>query len=212
MSFDFVAPFYRWLETLVFGQQLQAARSAFVRQIGGAQRALVVGDGDGRFLAELVRVQPELDVDYLDASARMLESARARVGSERVQFVHADLLEATLPEARYDLVATHFFLDCFAEAGLREVVEKLSGSATDDAIWLVADFRETRRWFGRLLLATMYLFFRAVAGIEARRLVDYEPLLRAAGFGLTNETISPNELVRSQRWARRREHSRRDKS
>lgn len=211
MSFDFVAPFYRRLETLVFGQQLQVARCAFVRQISGAQRALVVGDGDGRFLAELVQAQPELEVDYLDASARMLELARARVGSERVRFLHADLLEAAQPAARYDLVATHFFLDCFAEPALREVVEKLSAAATDDAIWLVADFRETRRWFGRLMLAAMHLFFRALAGIEARRLVDYQPFLRAAGFCLTSETISPNELVRSQRWARRREHSRRDK-
>lgn len=212
MSFDFIAPFYRRLEALVFGRQLQAARCAFVRQIGGARRALVVGDGDGRFLAELVRAQPELEVDYLDASTRMLELARARVDSERVRFLRADLLEAALPAARYDLVATHFFLDCFAEAALREVVEKLSATATDDAIWLVADFRETRRWFGRLLLAAMHLFFRAFAGIEARRLVDYQPLLRAAGFCLTSETISPNELVQSQRWARQRAHPGRDKS
>ncbi len=202
MSFDFVAPFYRQLETLVFGAQLQAARCAFVRQISGAKHALVVGDGDGRFLAELLRAQPALEVDYLDASARMLALAGARVASARVRFLHGDLLATALPRARYDLIATHFFLDCFAEKSLGTVVDKLSAAATEDAVWLIADFRETRRCFGRLLLAAMHLFFRVIAGIEARRLVDYEPLLRAQGFHLTSETISPNELVRSQCWAR----------
>jgi ubiquinone/menaquinone biosynthesis C-methylase UbiE len=202
VNFDFIAPFYRRLETLVFGNRLESARCAFVRQVDGARRALVVGDGDGRFLAELLRVQPDLEVDYLDASARMLALARARVGSARVHFLHANLLTAALPEAHYDLLATHFFLDCFAEAALREVVEKLSATATEEATWLIADFQETTRWSGRLLLAAMHLFFRVVAGIEARRLVDYQPLLEAKGFRLTSETVLPNDLVRSQLWQR----------
>lgn len=211
MSFDFVAPFYRLLETLVFGRQLQAARCEFVRQTAGAKTALVVGDGDGRFLAELLRAQRDLAVDYLDASARMLALARARNDSERVRFIHADILEAALPAAHYDLVATHFFFDCFGKQTLGEIVEKLGAAATGDAIWLIAEFRETTRWRGRFLLAAMHLFFRVVAGLEARRLVDYEPLLRAQGFRLTSETISPNELVRSQRW-QRAGRSRPDKS
>ncbi len=202
MSFDLVAPFYRLIETLVFGNRLQAARCAFVRQTRPARRALVVGDGDGRFLAELLRAQPALEVDYLDASARMLELARARVGNARAHFLHADIRTAELPAAHYDLIVTHFFLDCFAEKSLREVVEKLSAAATVDATWLIADFCRTSRWFGRFLLAAMHLFFRAVAGIEARRLVDYEPLLRTAGFRLTNEAVSGHGLIRSQCWHR----------
>lgn len=212
MSFDFVAPFYRRLETLVFGEQLQAARCAFVRQIGDPQRALVVGDGDGRFLAELLRTRPALKVDYLDSSAHMLELARARAGSERVRFLHADVREAVLPDGHYDLVVTHFFLDCFTEGSLREVVQILSAAASDGAVWLVADFRDNQRWLGRLLLAAMHFFFRLIAGIEARRLIDYQPLLQAVGFRLTNETLSPNALVRSQRWAREAAHSRPGKS
>ncbi len=206
MSFDFVAPFYRRLETLVFGQQLQAARCAFVRQIGAAERALVVGEGDGRFLAELVRARPELEVDYLDASARMLESARARIGSERVRFLHANLLGTALPAACYDLVATHFFLDCFTAKTLPELIAKICASTTEGATWLVADFHQPphgwRRLWGRLIIATMYRFFRVVAGIEARRLVDYAPLLQAAGFRLTSEEISAHGLIRSQFWRR----------
>jgi ubiquinone/menaquinone biosynthesis C-methylase UbiE len=206
VSFDRVAPFYRRLEALVFGDQLQKARVVFVRQLAAPRRALVVGDGDGRFLEALRRAWPELQVEYLDASARMLALARARVGESYVQYLHADLRQAAFPPARYDLLVTHFFLDCFAEETLRQIVEKLSAAATGDATWLVADFHEPprgwRRWWGRLLIATMYRFFRVAAGIEANRLVDYAPLLEAKGFRLTNELAVAHGLVRSQCWRR----------
>lgn len=206
MSFDRIAPFYRRMETLVFGDQLQAARSAFVRQLATPRRALVVGDGDGRFLEALRCAQPELQIECLDASARMLELARARVGESYVQYLHADIRAAAFPLARYDLIVTHFFLDCFAEGTLREVVEKLSAAATEEATWLIADFHEPprgwRRWWGRFLIATMYRFFRVVAGIEARRLVDYGPRLGAEGFRLTSEVVVAHGLLRSQCWRR----------
>jgi len=207
VSFDRVAPFYRLLERVVFGDQLQQARLAFVRQIGPPRRALVVGEGNGRFLAELLHEHRALRVDCVDASARMVELARARVGDERAQFICANILETPLEENCYDLIVTHFFLDCFAAATLRQIIEKLSRAATNQATWLVADFCTPpcgwRQLRARVLIAAMYAFFRALAGIEARRLVDYAPFLRAEGFALTNEFFSPNEMIRSQLWQRR---------
>jgi ubiquinone/menaquinone biosynthesis C-methylase UbiE len=207
VNFDRVAPYYRWLERLVFGDQLQQARIAFVRQIDPPRRALVVGEGNGRFLVALLHAHRDVRVDCVEASARMIELARVQAGDERVQFIQADILETSLPENSFDLVVTHFFLDCFAERSLRQVIEKLSRAATRDATWLIADFCEPpRRWRRlrtRALIATMYAFFRAVSGIQARRLVDYAPYLRAEGFALTNDLLSPNEIIRSQVWRRR---------
>jgi ubiquinone/menaquinone biosynthesis C-methylase UbiE len=207
VNFDRVAPYYRRLETLVFGDRLQAARCVFVRQLPPFRRALIVGEGDGRFLEQLRDAQPELLVECIDASEEMLELARARVGDRYTQFIQADIREAAFPAARYDLVVTHFLLDCFEERQLREVVEKLSAAAMSNAIWLVADFqkpvRGLRRAFGRLLIATMYLFFRSVAGLEARRLVDYAPFLAAHGFILEKESGAPNGMIRSQLWRHR---------
>lgn len=207
MNFDRVAPHYRRLETLAFGAQLQKARSAFVRQISAPRRALVVGEGDGRFLEVLRRAHPELQIECLDASARMLALARSRVGDAYSQFLQADIREVAFPADRYDLIVTHFFLDCFHEGALREVVEKLSAAAMPGAAWLIADFQlPPRGWWlqsARILIATMYFFFRVVAGIEARRLIDVGPLLSAHGWRLTNEIISTHGLVRSQCWTQR---------
>jgi ubiquinone/menaquinone biosynthesis C-methylase UbiE len=206
VNFDAVAPFYRRLERLIFGEKLQRARCAFVRQIPPARRALVVGDGDGRFLEQLRRAQPELPIDCLDASARMLALARARVGDDNVQYIRADIRVAAFPARRYDLIVTNFFLDCFDERELPRVTETLAAAAGDDATWLVAHFqvpsRGWRRPVARLLIATMYLFFRLVAGLTTRRLVEYAPLLEAQGFCLTNSAFSPNELLRAQVWRR----------
>jgi ubiquinone/menaquinone biosynthesis C-methylase UbiE len=206
VSFDRVAPFYRRLEKLVFGQQLQAARMAFVRQLAPRRRALVVGDGDGRFLGELCRARPDLPIECLDASAQMLALARDRVGDRYVQYLHADIRDADFPPRRYDLLVTHFFLDCFAEKTLREVVAKLSAAATDDAVWLIADFHDPPRgwrgFWGRFLIAMMYRFFRLAARIEARRLITYAPLLEAQGFRLTSEITLAGGLLRSQSWRR----------
>ena len=61
MSYTTLAPHYHWLETLTFGRALQAARCACL-QAGEEvrpQRALLLGDGDGRFLERALRCWPE---------------------------------------------------------------------------------------------------------------------------------------------------------
>ncbi len=207
MNFDRVAPHYRWLETVVFGNQLQRARVAFLREIEAPRRVLIVGEGNGCFLAEFVRAHPAAEVDCIEASAGMIALARKREKAVQVRFMHSDLSEIDLPAAHYDLIVTHFFLDCFNQKTLPFVLGKLAGAATLDARWLVADFHPPlhgwRRWRAQALIAIMYVFFRVVAGIGARRLVDYHPLLELHRFARFREFIAPNEMIRSELWGRR---------
>ncbi|CAN5572696.1 class I SAM-dependent methyltransferase [soil metagenome] len=206
MNFDRVAPRYRGLEMLVFGNRLQEARTAFVRQIEPPRRVLIVGEVDGRFLAELVRSHPRAEVDCVEASAGMISLAEKRVPGAHVHFICANLEQVKLEAQRYDLVVTHFFLDCFSEEKLGEVVAKLAAAATADAQWLIADFclpaSGSRRLRAQVQIAVMYLFFRLTAGIEASRLCDYRPLLEPAGFILRETSLSPNEIIRSEWWRR----------
>jgi ubiquinone/menaquinone biosynthesis C-methylase UbiE len=206
VNFDRVAPYYRWLETLVFGRRLQKARVAVLHEIGNPRRVLVVGEGNGRFLSEFVRLHPGAAVDCVEASGRMIELARHRVGNASVHFIHRDIREVELQPDTYDLLVTHFFLDCFGEGSLALVVAKLARSATPNAQWLIADFREPagdwRHLGRRFLIAYMYVFFRVVSGIEAQRLVDYSPFVQTAGFRLLEADLPPDKMIRSERWAR----------
>jgi ubiquinone/menaquinone biosynthesis C-methylase UbiE len=206
VSFDRVAPHYRWLETLVFGRQLQAARMAFVKEIEAPRRVLVLGEGDGRFLAEFVRLHPRSVVDCVEASERMIELAQRRVGEANVRFIRGDVREMELGANSYEMIVTHFFLDCFEGIELREVVQKLSGAAGPEAVWLLADFHVPssgwRRWHARLWIRAMYLFFRLTSGLTTQHLDDPAVLLRAAGFACAGDTLGRFGMTQSAIWRR----------
>lgn len=177
---------------------MERRRFRYLPEVKRARRALVLGDGDGRFLAALVRQGGEVSVDYVDLSARMLELARERAGSERVAYRHADALMLPLPRHEYDLIVSHFFFDCFEEREARLLVERVACAARTDARWLVSEFREPG--WARLLLRGLYLFFRVTTGLKTSRLIDHRPLLAAQGFRLIHEETSRFGLLVSELW------------
>ncbi len=214
MSFDALAPWYRTLEWIAFGDELQRCRVACLGEIAAPRRALIIGEGNGRFLCELLRFHPEVEVDCIDASHRMLQLARKRIADElgnrleRVHFLHDDIMSWSPPKHHYDLVVTHFVLDCFPEAVVAGITKKLALAAMADANWLLADFCVPRngmaRFCARSRLAMMYLFFRLMTRIEARELVDPTPLMRAEGFVLARQHPFRKGTLKSEMWRRNR--------
>jgi ubiquinone/menaquinone biosynthesis C-methylase UbiE len=213
VSFDVIAPGYRALETVAFGEDLQRARVACLGEIGSPRRALIVGEGNGRFLCELLLAHPQLEIDCVDASERMLRLARARLERQlpgrldHVRFLQRDITSWSPPEHQFDLIVTHFFLDCFPENRLADIVKKLSRAATPDAAWLLADFCIPAGGFARvragLWLAAMYRFFQSAAGIEADELVDAAPFLQAEGFSMARQHLSRKGMLKSELWRRK---------
>ena len=194
------------MEYAAFGRALMRRRLAFLTDVADARRALGVGEGDGRFLVRLVEQNRTASIDYLDASARMLALARSRVPGALVAFHHGDARSAPLAPAAFDLVVTHFFLDCFDDIGMREVIARLAAAADTQARWLVSEFRQPRggwrgAWAG-LWLTLLYRFFRISTGLRTSRLVDHRPLLEAQGFRLIREETAWLGLLASELWQR----------
>jgi SAM-dependent methyltransferase len=213
---DFISRWYRWLEYIGFGGALERRRFAFLADVTDSQRdsqrVLVLGEGDGRFLAKFVAPgktpqkhpettarTPRLSMDYIDLSARMLELARRRAGTDCVVYHHADALAISLPAAHYDLIVTHFFLDCLSEDEAKSLVEKISASVKPDARWLISEFREPTMWT-RAIVQILYFFFRVTTGLRTRRLIDHRPLLTRAGFVLEREETERFGLLASELW------------
>lgn len=209
MSFDAVAPWYRTLETIAFGNALQRARVACLGEIGAPRRALIVGEGNGRFLAALLQRHPLVTVDCVDSSERMLDLARHEVlrtspdEINRVAFFQHDF-RSWRPNDRYDLIVTHFFLDCFQTQQLGDIIAKLSQAAAPKSVWLLADFTIPKygfaRAYARIWLSVMYAFFRAAAGIAARELVDPSPFLRVEGFSVARQHLFRHGMLKSELW------------
>lgn len=218
---DPIAPWYRALETLAFGRALQRSRIALLpwALTAGARprRALLLGEGDGRFGAALLAAAPGLAVEVVDNSAGMLAEARGRypAGAD-VRLHHAEArgwLRARGEKIRagasepFDLVVTLFFLDCFPETELPGLVGEIAGVASPQARWLVADFRQPRgggfrAGRARAWLGTMYALFHWATGLQTRELADFRPHLFARRFRRERAAGAARGLVAAEGWRR----------
>ena len=209
MNCDGLARWYRLLEYAGFGRSLERRRTAFLARMTTARRVLVLGDGDGRFLSAFLRSNRFAEVDSVDNSAAMLALARGRVGkadAARVRFHHADVRRWQPPPVSYDLIVTHFFLDCFPDAVLQPLVTRLAAFAAPGARWVVSEFRQPvdglAAWHARAWLAGLYAFFRITTGLRVRRLPEHAASLEAVGFHLEREVVAHFGLLTSQLWRR----------
>lgn len=208
MSFDLLAPHYRWLEAAIAGPVLQRARLTHVAALDAATEILLVGEGPGRFLRALRQRRPTASLTVLDLSAAMLRRARARdPHPAHTTYIQADLRTWTPPAARWDAIVTCCVLDCFAPSSLATVIARLALAAKPDTVWLNTDFAVPRRPGWRRLRARgahalMYGVFRIVTGLEARRLTPPDPALQAAGFSLFDRKTHNHGLLQADHWVR----------
>jgi ubiquinone/menaquinone biosynthesis C-methylase UbiE len=207
-GFDGLARLYRPLEYLAFGRDLERARFVHLGRLQHCRAILVLGEGDGRCLARLVRAAPWARIDCLDLSPAMLASAARRLdGGEaeaRVHFQQADLLTAKFPPAHYDAVVTFFLLDCFTAPQAGRIMRRIQASLQPGALWLWADFHLPARGYPRLRarvwLAVLYGFFRWKTGLPARGLPPVERFFADQGWVALTECSWQLGLVRSVVW------------
>ena len=177
MNADPIAGSYRWLEYAAFGFALERARFDFISHAATGSRVLILGEGDGRFLARLLKCNPQANVKVIETSAQMIRLAQQRVpfgDRSRVEFHRIDAAAGALPDGPFDLVVTHFFLDTLDCRHAAALISKVSTICAPGAIWLVSEFQvpvgRVRQLHARLWLRAMYGFFSAATGLRTRNL------------------------------------------
>ena len=206
VNFDRIARPYRWLEYLTFGPMLERCRFYRIHQLTPARRALVIGDGDGRFLARLLTANPQLYADVIDSSPamlRLLESRVTAIGAcDRVVLHHGDAL-AFEPAATYDLVITHFFLDCLSTREVQTFATRIRPRLAPNALWIVSEFAIPSGLAAlptRFIVAALYAAFRVITGLRTRVLPDYASALAREGFTLSDRRHFLAGLIVSDLW------------
>lgn len=204
MNCDPIARWYRIFEYLTFAGALQRRRLEYVNQTTQPRSVLILGDGDGRFTAEFVSRNPQSAVESIDASPKMLALAKSRVSAaNRIQFRTGDARAINLL-GTYDLIVTHFFLDCFTDAELEGLVSRVSACCNPNAHWIVSEFAlpsaGVKRLAASALIRVMYFFFRIVTGLKVTHLPDYLPILKRHGFRLARHRSAAGGLLVSQLW------------
>ncbi len=209
---DLIAPWYEPVEHLCFGSALEQRRNCFLPELGGARHALSCGEGDGRFTAALLQSNPQVEVTAMDASRKMAELAGRRVtrmGSDlrrRLEYHCAGIHTFQPPQPQYDLIATHFFLDCFMTEEAAAVVHRIANWAAPRARWIVSEFAQpsapvAHLWTGAVI-RSLYAAFRVTTGLRVTHLPDYRPALRSVGFELRREEPALGGLLVSELWER----------
>ncbi len=210
-NFDGLAKLYRWMEFATFGPLLAKCRTAFLVEMKSARRAMVIGDGDGRFTAALLRENQQVRVTAVDASEAMLNQLVRRAGAnaDRVSIHWADAREWKAEDSEpengpYDLVATHFFLDCLTMEECSALAVKLRGAVSPCGQWMISEFAVPQGWFGKLvagpLVWMLYRAFGFLTGLRVHSLPDYHSALRDAGFEPVQSRGRLRGLLVSEMW------------
>jgi ubiquinone/menaquinone biosynthesis C-methylase UbiE len=207
MNADRIASLYRWLEYGAFGLALEHARFDFLAHAADARRVLILGEGDGRFLARLLRCNRQASITVIESSGQMIHLARQRVPAaeqSRVEFCHMDAVTHALADGPFDLVVSHFFLDILTHRDAESLILKVSSLLCPNARWLMSEFQEPagliRRVHARVWLRAMYAFFSITTGLRACGLPPYQPMLERCGFSEIEHRERRFGLIRSQVW------------
>ena len=129
---------------------------------------------------------------------------RARQHASRVSAHCADARDWQPANPPYDLVASHFFLDCLTTEEIRALAAKLRDAVSPSAMWIVSEFAVPRSRFGRFvarpLVWLLYRAFGLLTGLRVRGLPDHQAALRKAGFTLAQHQSWLCGLLVSEMW------------
>lgn len=194
-GFDRLAPVYGCLSRIVFGKSLPYAQQHFLTSIRADDRILILGGGSGDFLRSLLKHQPSVVIDYIDISEKMIRLAREKTQNPpTVNFIVGT--EQNIPDSRYSVVITNFYLDLFSDNTLQYVVQKIKTHLQPGGQWLATDFVEEKGWH-KTMVWCMYLFFRVITQIEASRLPDWQAALKKTGMHETRSKKIYHGFVKS---------------
>jgi SAM-dependent methyltransferase len=208
-GFDWLAPWYRALEFIAFGGDLERARFEFLNRLCACRDILLLGEGDGRCAARVATLAPDARILCVDSSPGMVARASQRIpaaAAPRVTFVCADVLSFAPEPGCFDAVATLFFLDCFDAAGVESIVGRVGPALRPGAPWLFADFSLPTGGIARLRarawLAVLYFFFRWGTGLRVSALPPSEETLVNAGWSRAESRAFQGGMLRSAVYRR----------
>ena len=190
MEFNKIAPYYSFLESLLFGGALQASRTSFIHHLVDSENILLIGEGRGRLLKELLTLNPKAEVKVIEQSTRMIEKMKwdlKQFDLKKVTFINESFLtyQGTY---QFDAVCTCFFFDCFESPEVKNGVGKIASLLKAGGLWMNADFRFFsndalhQRIAHQILIQFLYGFFHLTSSLSATTLVCVQTLACKCGF------------------------------
>lgn len=196
-KYNYIAPFYKVISKLIYGNQLLKIQSELIKKLPLEEKICILGGGNGDILPLIYEHAPQLEIEYIDTSSRMIALAKQKIHPlQRVQFYHLDAFQINLKSKH---IYAGFFLDQFNENVIQSLIQKFESK--NNQIWYVADFQLTKdtewRFFRKIQLTLTILFFR----LTTQHSLSYLPKIKAVFKKLNYSAQSENSNNSFLFWA-----------
>ena len=203
VNFNLIAPIYDFGEKFFFGNLLVFSRNRFLNYSINSSSVLILGEGRGQFLNQLLCVNQTCKVTVVESSTKMIQKQKELIPHKylnRVSF-QCISIDDFKPDQYYDLVCTHFFWDCFSQRQILTFLPHFTKILKKNGFWINSDFVESKNGEMNLnffKIRILYLFFRLTTGILARRVEPFCKYAFKNSLQLKDyEEIRPN-FIRSE--------------
>jgi len=188
--------FYDSLARAVYGKALVNAQVYLLTHIPANSKLLIVGGGTGWILEELIRLHSSgLNITYVEIAPKMMSISKKRnIGNNQIIFINEGIENTHLP-TDFDIVLTPFLLDNFTPQNLNIIFKSIDKLLKPNALWLNASFQLTGKLWQKLLLKTMFIFFKLTCGIEASKLPEIAGVFEENGYKLIEQEGFFSEFI-----------------
>jgi len=211
-GFNLLSSTYGFFSRLFFGGLLQTSQHHFLRTATPVKSALIFGGGNGDILVEALRLNLAGTYCYVDLSNSMVDLARQKAHHQfPEQSSHITFIEGSygdIPsDVRFDTIITAYVLDCFSEAELYQVLQKLDSTLHRTGQFLFTDFNVPAKPFMLNLLfgavvKVLYIGFHLVCGLGIFKLPDFQSAFKKLGYEAVAEKKWVNGLLVSRCYKR----------
>jgi ubiquinone/menaquinone biosynthesis C-methylase UbiE len=200
-NYDHTAWFYDPVSKLIFGRSIVNSQKALLKHIPAASTILIVGGGTGWILEEIAKVHPHgLQIIYVEISAQMTALSRKRnVGNNLVTFINKPVEEVKLGQP-VDIAITPFLFDNFSQDNLERIHTHIHHQLKPDGLWLNTDFQVAGKWWHKVLLLTMYTFFKVFGAVETTSMPGIMIQFKQKSYRILSQQTFYGSFITSQVW------------
>lgn len=206
-GFDLLAPWYDLLLTIPPGKHIKGSQYFFIDQLPFCEKVLIIGEGTGSFLKEILLKKKTKRIWVVENSKAMVRAAEKKIKrlpeseKAKVRFITTPFQEFHTEE-KFDLIVTNFFLDLFAEPTVRSMGVKIREMLRPQGSWYFTDFvplvsSDEYGWFKKTYIQILYCFFSVVTGIEGKQLPDFEKIFMELKMEETASKFFAKKLIKT---------------
>lgn len=188
-NYNPTAFFYDALNRIVFGKATVKSQVWLLNNVPANAHILIIGGGTGWILEELAAVHNSgLHITYIESADKMLNRSKKRkIKNNDVVFVLQDA-RYFIPDTLYDIIMTPFLFDNFSTEQVKNLIKHFYPFMSANGLWLVTDYQLTKkgRVWQKILLKTMYTFFRWLSHVEVKDLPEIDNCFDSLKFHKKN--------------------------